>query len=85
MAPGKKSEMEILRMMDGFVMRATHGVQLMDRKKPKNSMLMLGLNETIDQLSVEDSVCCYGDHLRWENGHVLGKVLGLNDEGQKGG
>ena len=46
-------------------------------------MLVLGFNETIDQLAVADSVCRYGHVLRREDGDVLrredGHVLRRED------
>ena len=33
------------------------GVQLKDRKKSAGLMLMLGLNETIDQMAIANNVC----------------------------
>ena len=35
-------------------------VQLKDRNRADDLMLMLGLNETIDQIAMEISVCWYG-------------------------
>ena len=40
----------------------------MDRAK---SLLMLGLNETIDQLAIANSVCWCGHVLRREDGYGL--------------
>ena len=38
-------------------------------------MLMLGLNETMDQLAMAGSVCWYG-HVLWrEDGHVLRRAF----------
>ena len=48
-------------------------VQLKDRKGSKN--MMLGLNETIDQFAMENSVCWYGHVLRREDGHILRRAL----------
>ena len=44
----KKSEMGILRMTVRFMVRATCGVQLKDRKRYTDLMFMLGLSETIE-------------------------------------
>ena len=49
--------------------RAMCGVLLKDRKRTKD--LMLGLNETIDLLVIENSVHWYGDVLMREDGHVM--------------
>ena len=45
-------------------MRAMCGVQLKDRKRSTDLMLMLGLSETIDQLTMANSVHWYGHVLR---------------------
>ena len=45
---------------------------------------MLGLNETMDQLALASSVCCYAHVLRRENGHALmRRALCFNDEGRR--
>ena len=43
---------------------------------------MLGLNETIDQLAMEKSVCWHGHVLMREDGHVL-RALDFEAEGQR--
>ena len=45
-------------------------------------MLIFGLNETIDQLAIADSVRWYGHVLRREDVHVLRMALVLEVEGQ---
>ena len=45
-------------------------------------MFMLGLNETIDQMAMENSVLWYGHLLRREDGHVLRRALDFEVEGQ---
>ena len=47
------------------------GVQLNGRKRSTDLMFMLGLNETIDHLSMASSVRWYGHVLRRWDGHVL--------------
>ena len=47
------------------------GVQLKDRERFKDMMLILGLNEIIDQLAMANSVHWYCHVLRRENDHVL--------------
>ena len=39
-------------------------------------MFMLGLNETIDQLAMTNSVCWYGHVFSREDGHVLSREDG---------
>ena len=40
-----------------IVFLVIYGAQLEHRKRSKHSMLMLGLNETIDQVDMLSSVC----------------------------
>ena len=67
----EKSEMIILRRTERSTVRAMSGVQLKDRKRSKDLILMLGLNETIGQLAITNSVPWHGHALRREDGHVL--------------
>ena len=46
-------------------------------------MLMLGVNESIDQLTMANSVCCHAHVLRRDDGLVLGMGLEYEVEGQK--
>ena len=46
------------------MVRAMYGVLLINRKRSKEFMLMFGLNETIDQLAMANSVHWYGHVLR---------------------
>ena len=64
-------------------MRAMCGVQLIDRKRSTDFMFMLGLNETIDQLAMANSVHWYGNVLRRQDYHVLSRELDLEVEGQR--
>ena len=52
----KVSEMEILCRTERSMVRAVCGVQLKDRKRSTDLVFMLGLNDTIDQLAMENSV-----------------------------
>ena len=52
------------------------------RKKVKDLIPMMVLNETIDQLAVKNSVHWYGHALR-ENFHVMTRTLGYKIERQK--
>ena len=63
------------------MVRAMCGVQLKDRKRSTD--LMLGLNETIDQLAMANSVDWHDHLLRREYGHVLRKALDFEVEGQR--
>ena len=49
-------DMRILQRIERSMVRALCGIQLKDRKGLADFMLMLGLNETIDQLSIANSV-----------------------------
>ena len=62
--------------------RAMHAVQLKDTKRCNDLMLVLGLNETIDQLAMANSVSWYGNVLRREDGHVLKRALDFEVVGQ---
>ena len=44
---------------------------------------MFGLNATIDQLAMANSVPCYGHVLMCEGGHVLERALDYKVGGQK--
>ena len=44
---------------------------------------MLGLNETMDQLAMASSVHWYSYVLRREDGHILGRALYFEVEGQR--
>ena len=44
-------------------------------KKSKDLMLMLGLNETVDQLAMANSIRWYGHVLKTEDGHVFARAL----------
>ena len=44
---------------------------------------MLGLNETINQLAMENNVRWHGHALRREDGHVLKSALDFEVEGQR--
>ena len=56
------------------MVRVMCGVQLKDRKRAKDLMLILGLNET-DQISMENNVCWCGHVSGKEYGHILRKAL----------
>ena len=56
--------MGILQRAERSMVRAMFDVQLKDRKRSTDLMIMLGMNETIDQLAMANSVRCYGHVLR---------------------
>ena len=57
------------------MVREMCGVQLKDRKRSIDLMLMLGLSDTVDQLAMANSVCWYGHVFRKEDGHGLRRAL----------
>ena len=65
------------------MVRAMCGKQLKDRKRFKDFMLILGLNKTIDQFTITNSVCWHGHVLRREDGHVLTWALDVEVEGRR--
>ena len=56
-------------------MRAMHDVQLTDRKRSGELILMSGLNETIDQIALTNNVYLYGYVLWRGNVHVMRTAL----------
>ena len=62
------------------MVRAMCGVQLKDRKRSADLMFMPGLNETIDQFAMANSVCWHGHVLRREDGNVLRRALDFEVE-----
>ena len=58
-------------------------VQFKERKGSKDLMLLLNLNETMDQLAVENGVHLYGYAVRMEDGHVIRRALDIEVEGQR--
>ena len=68
-------EMGILQRMESSMMRAMCVVQLKDCKRSTDLMFMLGLNETIDQLTMANSVYSYDNVLRREDSHVMKRAL----------
>ena len=60
----KHCEFGILRRTERSLVRAISGVQLKDRRRSTDLMHILGLSETIDQLTMANSVHWYGHVLR---------------------
>ena len=59
------------------------GLQLRDRKRAEDLLLMLGLNEVIDQLAMVSIMHWYALMLRREEGDVLVRALLFEVEGQR--
>ena len=53
-----------------------------EKKRPKDLMMTLGLNKTIDQLAMANSVCWHGQVLRRKDGHDRRRALNFEDEGR---
>ena len=53
------------------------------RQKRPNDLMLMGLNETIDQLGMANSVHWYGHVLSREDGHVLKRTVDFEVEGQR--
>ena len=79
----KEREMEILQRTERSMVRKMCGVQLKDRKGSTVLMLMLGLNETMYQMAMANSVHWYGHVLRREDGQLFKRALYFEVEGQK--
>ena len=54
-----------------YTVTAMCGVQLKDRKRAKDLVMMLGWNEIIDQLAMANSAPRHGRVLSREDGHVM--------------
>ena len=59
------------------------GVKLRDRRRSRDLMLMLGLNETVEHLVMASSVHWYGHVLRSDDSYVLRRALDVEVEGQR--
>ena len=78
----KESENGILQRTQRSMVRAMCGVQIKEKKRSTDLTLMFGLNETIDQLAIANSVYWYGHVLSREDGHVLRMALDFEVESQ---
>ena len=77
----------MLQRTDRYMVTTMCGVQLNDRKRAKDLMLMLALNEAIYQVAMANSVNWYGHVLRMEDDHVIGInwSLSFKVKGRMGG
>ena len=64
------------------MVRAMCGVQVKNRARTKDLMLMLDLHETIDQFGMANNVHWHGHVLRRKDGHVLCRELKFDVEDQ---
>ena len=76
-----EGEMRILLRTERSMVIRMFGVHLKDRKTSTDSMLMLGLNETIHQLPMESSVYWHGYVLRKEDVYIFRRTLDFEIEG----
>ena len=53
------------------------------KDRPTDFMFMLGMNETVDQLAIANSVHWHSYVLRREDGHVFRRALDFKVEGQR--
>ena len=58
-------------------MRVMCGLQLKDRERDNELMLILGVHETLNQLVMSISVCWYGHVLSMYGGHILRRGIRL--------
>ena len=65
------------------MVRVMCGVQLKNRKRSTDLMIIQGLKETIDQLAMANSIHWYGHVLRREDGQVLRRALDFEVDCQR--
>ena len=65
------------------MMRAMCGAKLMEKKRTKDLMEMLGLKETVVQMANANGVRWYRHVLRRDDGHVLRKELEFEVKGKR--
>ena len=75
--------MAILRRTERAVVRAMCGAKLMGEKGTDDLMEMLGLKETMVQMSKANGVRWYEHVLRRNDGHVLRKALEFEVKGKR--
>ena len=75
----RENEMSVLRRTE----RAMCGTKLMEKKRTKDLMEMLGLMETVVQMAKATGVRWYGHVLRRDDGHVLRKALEFKVKGKR--
>ena len=77
----RESKIAILRTKRATV-RSMCGVELVDRKKMKELMEMLGLKETLDRIAKTNGVRWYGHVIRRDD-NILKKAMMLEVNGQR--
>ena len=71
----RKNEMAILRRTERAMVRVRCGAKLMEKKRTKDLMEMLGLKETAVQMAKANGVRWFGHVLRRDDGYVLRNAL----------
>ena len=74
--------MAILRRTKRAMVRAMCGAKLMEKKRTKDLMAMLGFKETVVPMAKENGVRWYGHVLRRDDGYVLRKALEFEVKGK---
>ena len=77
----RENEMAIFRRTERTMVRAMCGAKLMERRRTKDLMEMLGLKEAVVQMAKANGVRWYGHVLKRDDGHVLRKVLEFEVKG----
>ena len=78
----KESEMGILWRTERSMLRVAFWIKLKNRMRTGDFMLMLGWNETPDQLAIAKNICWYGHVLRRVDAFILTRTLDFAVEGQ---
>ena len=66
--------------MNGFYLHVMLNICLSVKKRARDMMLMLGLNEIVDQLAMASSAHWYGYALKMKGAHVLRRALDFEVE-----
>ena len=72
-----------MRSTERTMARAMCDAKLMVKKRTEYLMEMLGLKETVVQMTKANGVRWYGHVLRRDDGHVLRKVLEFEVKGKR--
>ena len=75
--------MVILRRTERAMVKAMCGAKLMERRRTEDLMEMLGLKETVVQMTKVNGVRWYRHVLRRGDGHVLRKALKFEVKGKR--
>ena len=79
----RENEMAILRRTERAMVRTTCGAKLVEKKRTEDLMEMLGLKETVVQMTKPNGVRWYRHVLRRDDGHVLTKALEFEVRGKR--